>query len=137
MVTEQSGLNLKINRKVVTMTEFIIKYWLEFLFGIIITILTACYNKIKSKLDKTEAEYNALKQAMVAMLHDRLYQSCTYYLTLGYIPVEKAEEILDNLKMIYDAYHALGGNGTGTEIYTRFKALPIKSVEVEREDSHE
>ena len=31
--------------------------------------------------------------------------------------------------MIYDAYHVLGGNGTGTEIYKRFKALPIKSVE--------
>ena len=119
------------------MVEFIIKYWLEFVFSIVIGVLTACYNKIKADQKKTQTEYNALKQAMVAMLHDRVYQSCTYYLTLGYIPVEKAEEILDNIQMIYDAYHALGGNGTGTEIYTRFKALPIKSVEVEREDSHD
>jgi hypothetical protein len=111
------------------MTEFIIKYWLEFVFGVIVAILTASYNKIKAKLNKTEDEYNALKQAMIAMLHDRVYQSCTHYLTLGYIPVEKAEEILDNIQMIYDAYHVLGGNGTGTEIYKRFKALPIKSVE--------
>ena len=119
------------------MVEFIIKYWLEFVFSGVIGILTACYKRIKTEQQKTQTEYNALKQAMIAILHDRLYQSCTYYLTLGYIPVEKAEEILDNLKMIYDAYHALGGNGTGTEIYTRFKALPIKSSEVEREDSNE
>ena len=119
------------------MIDFIVKYWLEFVFGVIVAILTAYYNKIKVRLNKTEDEYNALKQAMVAMLHDRLYESCAYYLTLGYIPVEKAEEIMDNLKMIYDAYHALGGNGTGTEIYMRFKKLPIRCSEVEVEDSHE
>ena len=119
------------------MIEFILKYWLEVVFGLIVTILTACYNKIKAKLNKTEEEYNALKQAMIAMLHDSLYKSCSKYIALGYIPLEKAEEIMDNLKMIYEAYHALGGNGTGTEIYQRFKALPIRSVEVEREDCDE
>lgn len=119
------------------MTEFIIKYWLEVVFGVIIGVLTAGYKKIKADQTKTETEYNALKQAMIAMLHDRLYQACTHHLTLGYIPVEKAEEILDNLQMIYDAYHALGGNGTGTEIYMRFKKLPIRCSEVEVEDSHE
>lgn len=25
-----------------------------------------------------------------------------------------------------NSYHALGGNGTGTELYTRAKGLPIK-----------
>jgi hypothetical protein len=53
------------------MTEFIIKYWLEFVFGVIVAILTASYNKIKAKMNKTEDEYNALKQAMIAILHDR------------------------------------------------------------------
>jgi hypothetical protein len=117
------------------MTEFIIKYWLEFAFGVVVAILTTGYNKIKTELNKTEDEYNALKQAMIAMLHDRLYQSCTYYITLGYIPIEKAEEIMGNLKLIYEAYHALGGNGTGTEIYLRFKDLPMRSVE--KEESHD
>lgn len=116
------------------MFEFIVKYWLEFIFGIIIGILTTLYKRIKTEQEKTKTEYDALKQAMLAMLHDRLYQACTYYITIGYIPIEKAEEIMDNLKMIYEAYHALGGNGTGTEIYTRFKALPMKS---EKEESHD
>lgn len=116
------------------MIEFILKYWLEFAFGALVGWLTAWYNKRKKEDKKREDEYNALKQAMVAILHDRLYQACTHYITLSYIPIEKAEEIMDNLKMIYEAYHSLGGNGTGTEIYSRFKALPMKSAESEKED---
>lgn len=115
------------------MFEFLIEYWVELAFVGLIGWLKTWFNKRKKEDELRNLEYNSLKQAMVAILHDRLYQSCTYYLTLGYIPLEKAEEILDNLKIIYDAYHALGGNGTGTEIYQRFKALPIRSVEVERE----
>lgn len=117
------------------MIEFIIKYWLELAFGALVSWLMAWNTKRKKEDQKREDEYNALKQAMVAMLHDRLYQACTHYITLGYIPVEKAEEIMDNLNMIYEAYHSLGGNGTGTEIYLRFKALPMKSVESEKEES--
>ena len=41
--------------------------------------------------------------------------------------VDEAETVLDNLKLLYDTYSALGGNGTGTELYTRAKALPIKA----------
>lgn len=33
---------------------------------------------------------------------------------------------LKNLEYLYNSYHALGGNGTGTELYTRAKGLPIK-----------
>ena len=32
-----------------------------------------------------------------------------------------------NLEYLYRSYHALGGNGTGTELYNRAKALPIKN----------
>ena len=32
-----------------------------------------------------------------------------------------------NLEYLYRSYHALGGNGTGTELYNRAKGLPIKN----------
>ena len=32
-----------------------------------------------------------------------------------------------NLEYLYRSYHALGGNGTGTELYNRAKALPIRN----------
>ena len=77
-------------------------------------------------LKKKAIEQEAIKTGMIAILHDRLFQLCNYYLELGYIPLDKAEEILDNLKILYDAYHALGGNGTGTDIYNRTKKLPLR-----------
>ena len=33
---------------------------------------------------------------------------------------------LDNVGVIYRAYHGLKGNGTGTNLYKRVCALPIK-----------
>ena len=33
---------------------------------------------------------------------------------------------LDNVGVIYQAYHGLKGNGTGTNLYKRVCALPIK-----------
>lgn len=111
------------------MIEFIAEYWLEFAFGLLIGWLTTWVKKRKAEDNKRDAENAAMKQAMLAILHDRLYNECTYYLTQGYIPIDKAEEIMNNVKLIYEAYHTLGGNGTGTEIYNRFKALPIKSVD--------
>ncbi len=32
---------------------------------------------------------------------------------------------MKNIEYLYKSYHALGGNGTGTELYTRAKSLPL------------
>lgn len=108
------------------MKEFILEYWIEFLFGLAIAGLSFCYKKLASMLKKKAIEQEAIKTGMIAILHDRLFHLCNHYLELGYIPLDKAEEILDNLKILYDAYHALGGNGTGTDIYNRTKILPLR-----------
>lgn len=44
------------------------------------------------------------------------------YIEKGYIDLPG----LKNIEYLYKSYHALGGNGTGTELYTRAKALPIR-----------
>ncbi|MGX8268448.1 hypothetical protein ACWTCY_16910 [Anaerostipes caccae] len=69
-----------------------------------------------------EEEQRRVKEGILAILHDRLYQACTFYISKGYIDVDS----LKNVEYIYNAYHDLGGNGTGTELYNRVKALPIK-----------
>lgn len=111
------------------MRGFITEYWLEFIFGLVIAGLSFCIKVIFKKLKKKNDEDVAIKAGMVAILHDRLFQTCNYFLELGYIPLEKAEEILDNLRILYEAYHALGGNGTGTDIYNRTIKLPLKKAE--------
>ena len=95
--------------------DWILKYWVETLFGAIIAVLTARYRNLVKK-------NKAIEDGVVALLHDRLYQACNHFIAKGYIDTSG----LKNLEYLYKAYHALGGNGTGTELYNRAKALPIK-----------
>ena len=73
-------------------------------------------------LVKKVTEYKTIKDGLLAIMHDRLYQSCTYYIKQGHIDMGG----LKNLEYLYRSYHTLGGNGTGTELYNRAKALPIR-----------
>lgn len=107
--------------------SFIIKYWLEFLFAAFGGIMVAWCKKLQAKLKQKQKEQDALQQGMIALLHNQLKLLCNQYLSLGYIPVEDATEILDDVRKLYEAYHGIGGNGTGTTIYEKFKALPIKN----------
>jgi hypothetical protein len=107
--------------------DFVVEYWLQAIFGGMIAILGVMMRQLDAKLKQERAENEAVKTAMVAMLHDRLFQCCRYHIKNGYIPLDEAESALDNLKMLYETYAALGGNGTGTELYHRVIALPIKA----------
>ena len=72
-------------------------------------------------LVKKVTEYKTIKNGLLAIMHDRLYQSCTFYIKQGSIDIGG----LKNIEYLYKSYHALGGNGTGTDLYNRVKALPI------------
>lgn len=100
------------------MLEFIAKYWIEIFFSGVIALLSAGYRKISKKIH----EQDKMKEGILAILHDRLYQACRFYLSQGHIDVDS----LKNVEYLYNSYHDLGGNGTGTELYNRVKALPIK-----------
>ena len=100
------------------MLEFIVKYWLEFFFSGVLALLGAGYRKLNLKLK----EQGKMKEGILAILHDRLYQVCRFYIHQGWIDVES----MKNVEYLYDSYHGLGGNGTGTELYDRVNSLPIK-----------
>lgn len=104
------------------MTQFIIEYCVELLFGIIAAALGTGYKKLSSKLKEQEL----MKEGILAILHDRLYQACEHNLTRGYCTIDE----IKNLECLYNSYHSLGGNGTGTELYERVQSLPIRSGNV-------
>lgn len=87
------------------MLDWIIRYWVQWLFGLICAALLAGYRRLAKRVKEQEEERKAIKAGLLAILHDRLYAECSRYIS----------------------YHALGGNGTGTELYNRAKALQIKN----------
>ena len=86
--------------------------------GLVAAALTMMWKWVRGKFKTLDA----MKSANLALLHDRLYQECTAYILAGEIDVPA----LKNIEYLYNAYHSLGGNGTGTELYTRVKKLRIK-----------
>ena len=108
--------------------EFIQKFWLQFLLtGISGGLAYLCkqfYNKIKQEREAHKKEQEAYlarqkvqETAICAILHDRLLQSLTYYLEKKEINSDQ----MDNLKIMYDSYIALGGNGTIKILWERFQ----------------
>jgi|GEM_PF-290799 len=114
------------------MMEWIQQYWLTAIFGGIIGFFTLAIKKMYSSLigrhkellsgiEKERTEQALLKESLLALMHDRLYQACQYHMRKEYITVEE----LENLKSLYENYLSIGGNGTGAELYKRCNSLHI------------
>lgn len=95
---------------------------LEHVGDLAFTLLGAAVGFLWKKLMDMVKEQKYLHDGVLAMLHDRLYLICTHYIKMGYIDTDG----LDNVGIIYQAYHGLKGDGTGTNLYKRVCALPIK-----------
>ena len=119
------------------MQQFIKQYWLEVLFGTVLSGLSlmvrSLWGRFKKEQQAREAregedrtQQKLLREAVLAILHDRLYSLARYYIAQEWITIQD----LDNLEYLYKAYHSLGGNGTGTELFLRCKSLPIRPLNV-------
>ena len=103
------------------MYEFILKYWIEVILGIVVGILAKGFKKTIDHIHERTEEQEQIKIGLVAILHDRLFQSGMYFLDKGEISVSE----LDNIAEMYEAYNKLGGNSTGTEIFKRLQELNL------------
>ena len=81
-------------------------------------IFVSAVNYVKLK----NSSYKLIKDGVIAILHNKIYTLGKQYIAQEHISVEA----LDDFEHLYKAYHALGGNGTGSEIYKRVKELPMK-----------
>lgn len=68
-------------------------------------------------------QQEATKEALKCLLRVKLIEYHEEYIHSGSIP----SYTLQNFIEMYDAYHALGGNGMITQMLTEIKALQIKN----------
>lgn len=109
------------------MIEFVQKYWVEVIFSSILSVLSVAVKVLYARIKKERSEQSAIKEGVIAILHDRLYQICMYHINKKYVTIQS----LRNLEYLYLSYTKLGGNGTGTELYQRCIKLPIERNEDE------
>lgn len=76
----------------------------------------------KKRLNEIMSREKAINDALRALCHDRILQGYRYYKRHdGISPTD-----LDTMTNLYNAYHALGGNGTITAVYEKIVKLPLK-----------
>ena len=97
------------------MIEFVQKFWIETACTLLLGSLSFIVRHLWTKT-------RAINRGVLAMLHDRIFQSCKHFIEKESIGIDE----LKNIEYLYNAYHDLGGNGTGTELYKRVKNLTLE-----------
>ena len=87
-------------------------------------IFTTAVNSKRRRDKRTEQ----LEAGVQCLLRAEIIRSHEKYMDKGFCPVYAREA----LSRAYEAYHALGGNGTITGLYNQIIALPT-----DKEDNHE
>lgn len=100
------------------MVDFIIRYWVQELFALVITAVTWLWRAAKARTK----ENAVIKEGMMALLHDRLFKACSFYISRGWCSVEER----CNLDCMYTPYRNLGGNGTAESLYHKCMNLPLE-----------
>lgn len=101
--------------------DWIVKYWVQWLFGLIIAGLTAYCRHLSRVIKHERAEQKALRDGMRSLLKRQIITDCEAAIRDGFAPAATRDSIED----MYASYHALGGNGTVTTIKNQVMSLPL------------
>lgn len=102
-----------------TNIDFILKYWIEFLFTFLCTGTLYIFK-----------QYIGLKNGMISLLKSEILKICENSFNMGYCP----SYMKDNVREMYDSYHKLGGNGMVTIVVNNLYKLP--SFKCKKEDAY-
>lgn len=114
-----------ITEKEVLKVDTIFNYGMELAYGLITAGLTGALAQLNYRIKRRMLEQDAIKNGMQAILRDRIIQAYNHYVVKGWLPFYAME----NVTHMYDAYHALGGNGAVTELYEKMLKMPQKEVD--------
>lgn len=105
------------------MQEFIVKYWVEFAFGIATTVMGVVMRKMVKKVNEQEA----IKLGVQALLRDRIIQAYNHHYDRGYCPIYARE----NIQQLAKQYFNLGGNGVVHSLLEKLDELPTEKPKEE------
>lgn len=104
------------------METWIKEYWLKTLFGAIVTIFGFWGKRKINIIEKKFKEEETLRDGVQALLRNEIIKIYNDYIDREYCPIYARE----NIQNMYDKYHALGGNGTVTDLVKKLFELPTE-----------
>ena len=107
------------------MPDWITKYWVEWLFGIVIAGLTWAIKRLSTRIKKEQAENKALRDGMKSLLRINIEKECEKCQREGWCGPVKRSTIVD----LFTSYTGLGGNGGIAKLVDQTLGLPaVESV---------
>lgn len=103
------------------MWEFVAKYWLEFIFGLIVAGLTAGFARISKRMKEEKVRNQAIENGVRDILRMQILDTYEKCKAAGQVTVSRK----DAIDSAYKSYHALGGNGTITQVHNEMMEMPI------------
>ena len=107
--------------------NYIQSHWVEWLFAIIIALLTAGYKNVSGRLKEEQKKNNAIAEGVQSLLRESIVDNYNKYTDKKFYPIYAKESI----KKVYSAYHNLGGNDVATELYHKILEMPEERKENE------
>lgn len=109
------------------MLDFILKYWIEIFFTIVVSGFGFTYKKIVEKIKEGERKQVAIEEGIQALLRERIIQNYNIHMDKGFCTIHSMEDI----EALYTQYTALGGNGTVKSLIDKLKELPTEEQKEE------
>lgn len=100
------------------MIEFMLQYWIQFAFGIVVALFGYIGRKIHNYFLIMKTTQNSVK----ALLKLHLLEDYDFYFKRGSMTVDEKERI----NLLYQEYRNLGGDGVMEEIMEKFGTIPIE-----------
>lgn len=103
------------------MWEWLIKYWLEVLFGLVTAGIGIAMRKLSKNLKQEKERNQAIEDGVRDILRMQIldtYEKCS---AAGKISVSRK----DAIDSAYRSYHKLGGNGVITQVHSEIMEMPI------------
>ena len=108
------------------MWDFIVKYWLEFAFGLIVAGLSAAYAHLAKKLKAEKAKNAAIENGLRGILRIQILDTYDRCVAEGRtISVSRKDAIVS----IYQSYVALGNGETDDTIKALYDDLVKMTIE--------
>lgn len=113
------------------MPDWIVKYWVQWVFGLITSALAAGYLRLSKKFkrnreeareraEKDAREIQALKNGVRSLLYRQLVKDCEDTIKRGYCPVDEKTTILKS----YDSFKELGDDLAVRNLVQTIEQLP-------------
>ena len=98
--------------------NFIITYWLQIIFGAIVTGLSLIMKNFNNKLKRTQAT----ERGVQALLRSEIIKTYNKAMDKGYLEIYERE----NIQHLFEEYKSLGGNGVVKGLGEKIFDLPTE-----------